>query len=46
MKTKGRVSKSEMMLECANIIKFHGAKIKNEGLLKLIEQEEEIAGKA
>lgn len=41
MKAKGRVIKSEMMLECANIIKFHGAKSKDDSLLKLIEQEEE-----
>lgn len=40
MKAKGRVSKSEMMLECANIIKFHGTKTKDDSLLKLIEQEE------
>lgn len=38
MKAKGRVSKAEMMLECANIIKFHGAKAKDDSLLRLIEQ--------
>lgn len=44
MKAKGRVSKSEMMLECSDIIKLEGAhKQDNGSLLKLIDEEDEKA---
>lgn len=37
MKAKGRVSKSDMMLECANIIKLEGAKRGNKDFANLID---------
>lgn len=41
MKAKGRVSKSEMMLECSEIIKLEGRKKEGDGdLLKLIDEAE------
>lgn len=43
MKAKGRVSKSDMMLECANIIKIDGVKKANKDLANLIDDEEASA---
>ena len=41
MRAKGRVSKSDMMLECANIIRMEGeGRKKDEELSKLVDLEE------
>ena len=47
MKAKGRVSKSDMMLECASIIKQEGVSKTNKALVDLIDSlqdtEDEVA---